>query len=140
VPDRPGASGCFVRLSEVPPWAEEPERGVELRRAHPVLPRDAPASDERKEPDLGAQEARSDVSSRGRWHTIRRMTDDENAALERLKAQRYTTQNRLSSVQTRLKGNPSAERRREYEARRDSLLVDRDRIAAEIKALQAKSK
>jgi hypothetical protein len=68
------------------------------------------------------------------------MTDDENAALERLKAQRYTTQNRLSSVQTRLKGNPSAERRREYEARRDSLLVDRDRIAAEIKALQAKSK
>ena len=68
------------------------------------------------------------------------MADDNDAALERLKAQRYTTQNRLSSVRTRLKGNPSAERRREYEARRDALSAERDRIAAEIKALQSGSR
>jgi hypothetical protein len=68
------------------------------------------------------------------------MSEDENPALARLKAQRYTTQNKLSSVQTRLKGNPSPERRLEYEARRDALTADRNRIRAEIQALRAKSK
>jgi hypothetical protein len=56
--------------------------------------------------------------------------------LERLKAQRYTTQNRLSSVRTRLKnGKHSDEKRREYEARRVELMAERERLSAEIKKL-----
>jgi hypothetical protein len=39
-------------------------------------------------------------------------------------------------VRTRLKGNPSAEKRREYEERKIALNAERDRLGAEIKALQ----
>jgi hypothetical protein len=59
--------------------------------------------------------------------------------LGRLKAERYTTANRLSSVRTRLKGNHSDERRRELEARRDELEAKRMRLTAEIKVRQGPS-
>lgn len=58
-----------------------------------------------------------------------------NETLEQLNAQRYTVQNRLSSVRTRLKGNPSPEKRREYEERKASLTAERERLTAEIKKL-----
>jgi hypothetical protein len=66
------------------------------------------------------------------------MAYTENVLVEQLQAQRYTVQNKLSSVRTRLKGIPSAEKRHEYEERQTSLLAERDRLAEQIKALEAK--
>jgi hypothetical protein len=63
------------------------------------------------------------------------MTDMQTSRVEQLKAQRYTVENKLSSVRTRLKGNPPEARRREYEERKAALMAERGRLTAEIKAL-----
>jgi hypothetical protein len=61
----------------------------------------------------------------------------QETPLEQLQAQRYTVQNQLSSVRTRLKGNPSEEKARIYRERKAALEAERERLASEIKALQA---
>ncbi|MBA3841344.1 MAG: hypothetical protein H0X39_01770 [Actinobacteria bacterium] len=62
---------------------------------------------------------------------------NENLEIEALKAQRYTVQNKLSSVRERLKGNPSPEKRRQYDERKAALTAERERLSAAIKALKA---
>jgi hypothetical protein len=61
---------------------------------------------------------------------------ETSSRLEQLEAQRYTVQNRLSSARTRLKGNPSEAKRREYEERKAALTAERERLTAEIKSLK----
>jgi len=61
------------------------------------------------------------------------MSDEQKTAVEELQAQRYTVQNKLSSVRTRLKGNLSEEKARMYRERQAALLAERDRLADEIK-------
>jgi hypothetical protein len=65
------------------------------------------------------------------------MAEEQGTRLEQLQARRYTVQNQLSSVRTRLKGNPGEEKVRMYEERRTALLTERAALAAEIKALTA---
>lgn len=61
---------------------------------------------------------------------------EEQTRIQQLKARRYTVQNRLSSVNTRLKrANLSAEKLAMYHARKADLLAERDRLAAEIEVL-----
>lgn len=61
---------------------------------------------------------------------------ETSSPLEQLEAQRYTVQNKLSSVRTRLKGNPLEAKRREYEERKAALTAERERLTVEIKALK----
>lgn len=61
---------------------------------------------------------------------------ETTSQLEQLHAQRYTVTNKLSSVRTRLKGNPPEAKRREYEERKAALTAERERLTAEIKALK----
>jgi len=65
------------------------------------------------------------------------MAANDHARLGQLEAERYTIQNKLSSVRTRLKGNPSPEKRREYEERKAALTAERDRLGAEIKKIKS---
>lgn len=60
----------------------------------------------------------------------------DNSRLEQLEAQRYTVQNKLSSVRTRLKGNPPEAKRRAYEERKAALTAERERLSTEIKTLK----